>query len=473
MRDAVLYSRIGGERMMHRLNRAISLGFGLAGCGARVVDGGGDGTDDGSGGETTSETATGTSATPGTASTASDTVSSTVSTSAESSSAGDVDDGSDDPLKFDVPPQPDLGTPLPLDCMSPELPWPLQGLACERDEEFEQWVAICEATPPDGGCEALGDDQRLALELCAADFLGSCGGIAEQCGPALSDAGACCYWATIGPICPGRPFVVAGRARLAPLREGDAWCDATLCASIEPEPSPPFAELLAAAWLFDAQHEHAAIASFSRFALQLLAMAAPPRLVDGALRAALDEREHAGLFFALARAHGRSAWAPGPLAVDGALVGADDPIHVVVATIHEGCIAETISAMQLRAARDAARDPALREALSRVLEQELAHVELAWSFVAWALARGDAALRAAVVAAFHDPARWIPCGPDVEPAQVDADRWRGHGRLTACDRVAIARHAIAAIIVPAAQRLLDGAQASPGPRAHDGAPGIA
>ncbi|MBL8948787.1 MAG: hypothetical protein JNK45_36785 [Myxococcales bacterium] len=78
-----------------------------------------------------------------------------------------------------------------------------------------------------------------------------------------------------------------------------------------------------------------------------------------------------------------------------------------------------------------------------------------------------------MVAAFHDPARWIPCGPAVEPAQVDADRWRGHGRLTAGDRIAIARQAIAVIIVPAAQRLLDGAQASPGPRAHDGARGIA
>lgn len=472
MRDAVLYSRIGGEWMLHRLNRAISLGFGLAGCGARVVDGGSDGTDGDSGAETTSADATGSSATASSASTGSVTVSSTVSTSAESSSAGDVDDGGDDPLKFDLPPQPDVGAAQPLDCSAPELPWPLQGLACERDEAFQQWAAICEAAPRDGDCPTIGDEQRAALELCAADFINGCAEAQEQCGPALSDEGMCCYWETIGPVCPGRPFVVAGRARVASLEAGDAWSDATLCAPIEPEPSPALADLLAAAWRFDAQHEHAAVASFSRFALQLLAMAAPPRFVDGALRAALDEREHAGLFFALAQAHGRCARAPGPLAVDGALLGADDPIHVVVATIREGCIAETISAVQLQAARDAAEDPRLRAALSRVLEQELAHVELAWSFVAWALARGDAALRAAVVEAFRDPARWIPCGPDVEPTQGDEDRWRGHGRLTAGDRVAIARQAIATIIVPAARRLLEGAPTSAAPRVHDGARGM-
>jgi hypothetical protein len=436
--------------MLHRLNRAISLGFGLAGCSARAVDGGSDGGDGDGAGEETSASAT---ASTATASSASATVSSSTSTPGESS-AGDVDDGSDDTPYFDLPPQPDVGGPQPPDCDNPELPAQLQGLACERDEQFGGWVAICQPAPPDGICSAIGEAEREALEVCAADFLSECGGFYDQCGPTPLENGACCYWGTLGQLCPGRPFVVAGQARLAPLCEGDAWCDATLCASIEPEASPAFAELLAAAWLFDAQHEHAAIASFSRFALQLLAMAAPPRFVDGALRAALDEREHAGLFFALARTHGRSAWAPGPLSVTGALVGADDPIHVVVATIREGCVAETISALQLQAARDAAEDPALRNALSRVLEQELAHVDLAWTFVAWALSRGDAALRAAVAAAFSDPARWIPSGPAAEPAATEADRWRRHGRLTAGDRHAIATRAIDSVILPAAQRML-------------------
>jgi hypothetical protein len=391
--------------------------------------------------------------------TATATTSSDTSTAGDASE-GDIDDGDDDAPQFDLGVFPDLGPqPPPVDCDQLDAVPPFQGIACEKDEMFGQWVSICQPPPLDGACGPITDAEREALDTCAVKLAMNCSGLHDECAPVTLDDGSCCYWGILGPICPGRPFVVAGHARLATLREGDAWCDdAALHTPFVAETSPELAELLAQVWLFDARHEHAAIASFSRFALQLLAMAAPPRFVDAALRAALDEREHAGLFFALARVHGGRAWAPGPLAVDAALDGADDPIHIVAATIHEGCIAETISALQLQAARDAAKDPALREALSRVLEQELAHVELAWAVVAWALAQGDATLRAAVVVAFADPARWIPRGPDAEPNATEASRWREHGRLTEGDRVTIARHAIRTAILPAARRLLDAAR---------------
>jgi hypothetical protein len=91
-----------------------------------------------------------------------------------------------------------------------------------------------------------------------------------------------------------------------------------------------------------------------------------------------------------------------------------------------------------------------------MLDQELAHVELAWSFVAWAHARGDADLRAAVRSAFAETWRWIPRGADVEPAPQDADRWRAAGRLPQSDRLAIAERALVEVVGPLATTLLRG-----------------
>ena len=42
-------------------------------------------------------------------------------------------------------------------------------------------------------------------------------------------------------------------------------------------------------WTRAAQMEHASVAAFSRFSLQLLAVGAPPSLLEDAHRAALDE----------------------------------------------------------------------------------------------------------------------------------------------------------------------------------------
>ncbi|HWB81725.1 MAG TPA: ferritin-like domain-containing protein, partial [Nannocystaceae bacterium] len=167
--------------------------------------------------------------------------------------------------------------------------------------------------------------------------------------------------------------------------------------------------------------------------------------------AASDEREHAQLFFAFARAHGELR-GPGPLDITGALADTD-AIAIVVATVREGCIAETISAMQLQRAASFASDPERRAALERVLAQELEHVDLAWSFVAWAYARGDESLRAAVTAAFADAERCIPRGPDVDPSAAELARWHDAGRLSGAELHAVALHTIRTLVRPSAAEL--------------------
>src|SRR5690606_33504532 len=72
---------------------------------------------------------------------------------------------------------------------------------------------------------------------------------------------------------------------------------------------------LAAHWLAEAAVEHASVASFSRFALSLLALGAPPSLVASAHAAALDEIRHAQDCFALASRYRGEPVGPGPLPI--------------------------------------------------------------------------------------------------------------------------------------------------------------
>ncbi len=432
--------------MRRRLTQAITMGLSLAGCSDRAISD----TNDGNGGSGTStDDGPPTSATISTTTTPTSSSTTVVSESGPSDDDGEVDDTNDEAPNFDVSPIPD-GSLEPDGC---DVPPPRPGLACAVGPTNDDplWVTICVPLGPDGACTPETDDEiRAALDQCTWDWDGTmsnCGGLGLPCeAPSVVDQ-ECCYWAPFtGWACPGRPFLVDGRERIAALVRRDDWCDAWTHMRRD--------DALARAWLFDARNEHAAIASFARFAMQLLALAAPPRFVDGALQAASDEREHATLFFGLAHAHCGVAQGPAALDIDGALAGSDDPLHVVLATVREGCIAETISAMQLQRACETAEDPRLRAALARVLEQELRHVELAWSFVAWACARGDARLRAAVRDAFADAARSIPRGPADDPADADADRWRRFGRLTRADAHAVALQTLRAIVRPTAHELL-------------------
>jgi hypothetical protein len=442
--------------MRRRLTKAITVGLGLAGCTTRAIPGG---SEDGTGGAQTSNA---------------EDDDSGVSLSTQVATTQTTDDGDDDDAEADVDdgdadaeaesnaddaddgnPHFDVGGPRldfggsNLDCNLDQEPPLTLGVPCEVVEyQLETWVMIC-APFGDDGCVAPNTfEVEQALMLCF-DPSGeaSCYGLYNSCGPIQDGDEGCCYWGTVGQLCPGRPLLVDGAARIASLVARDDWADAWPVA-----PRTSIDDLVARAWLFDAQHEHAAIASFARFAIQLLAIGAPPRFVEGAVRAASDEREHATLFFGLAQAHGGRALGPGPLDTTGVL-GSTDVIAIVVATVREGCIAESISAMQLARAQTYATDPALRDALARVVAQELEHVELAWSFVAWAYARGDARLRGAVTEAFASAWDSVPKASDVEPHPSDAGKWRARGRLTHDERAAIAVSTLRTIVEPTAREL--------------------
>src|SRR6185436_7062049 len=110
--------------------------------------------------------------------------------------------------------------------------------------------------------------------------------------------------------------------------------------------SPGERAALAEAWARDALLEHASVASFGRFALELLAFGAPADLIEAAHRAALDEVRHARLCFALAGAYRGEALAPGAFPFDGAVRLAGDLAALAESAVLEGCVGETLAALQ-------------------------------------------------------------------------------------------------------------------------------
>ncbi len=311
----------------------------------------------------------------------------------------------------------------------------------------------CMSMPEDATeCPAAADVdiEKLSPATCGAEVLGVIGEATEldHC-PGMAfggddEAAACEYPVTIDPpwheCTYGRPLVIDGRPRLAPLARGGGW--AASAGSADGARSEDPAERLARAltWVRIALAEHASVASFSRFALDLLAFGAPADLVADAHAAALDEVRHAKLAFGLAQAAGGEALRPGPLPL-AELALADDLAAFAAATAREGCVAETLSALQMAAARDRATDPAERAALAVIARDEARHAALAWRTVRWMIDVGGDAVRDAVARALAAP----PALP------VDAE-----GLLSAEEVRAVVGRGWREVVAPAAAALLGG-----------------
>ena len=206
------------------------------------------------------------------------------------------------------------------------------------------------------------------------------------CGPVESITDECCYvltdfeymeWAE------GRPFTVDGHARLAECGSPNGWAQA-----IDWNPpalAPALHEQLVAHWTETAQFEHASVASFARFSMQLMAMGAPAGLSAEATRAQSDEIRHARIALGIASTLSGEELGLASLPIDGALAGASDVRSILVDTIHEACVNETVSAAQCQAAGEASNDPFIKEALLTIAEDEQRHATLAWKTVRWIL----------------------------------------------------------------------------------------
>ncbi|WP_437598264.1 hypothetical protein [Sorangium sp. So ce590] len=362
------------------------------------------------------------------------------------------------------------GEPGPPDASAPLDPYP--DPTCVGPEHDGGYYGRCCyevhcAAPVDGACPAASeaaphlDDLPPGSGTCMCDGGGEGGAEAIQ-GPyanrTASAPASCCY--LVGAIsCEGRPLLVRGEPRVAPLaRAPSAWShtalrrfERELADTDLSELTPDERRELGRRWAERGQNEHASVASFGRFAFGLMAHGAPPQLLEAAHRAAVDEVRHARLALAIASAYAGAPVGVGPLPLHGVLDDIGSLEALTLATVVEGCVGETLSAIEAEVAAQAAQPPAVRMALQAIARDEARHAELAWAFVRWALATGGAGLRARVAVAF---ARALDQVASEAPGSAGRDLPLSHGFLPADELHRMRQQAIADVLRPAAAALV-------------------
>jgi len=201
---------------------------------------------------------------------------------------------------------------------------------------------------------------------------------------------------------------------------------------------------LGEAWLDDASVEHASIASFSRVSMELMAVGAPPELIEASHHAALDEVRHARICFALARAYLRRDVGPGPLPLPSPRVSSI--ADVAADAFLEGCVGESLSALVAARAAERCVDAEVKRLLSAMARDEEAHAALAFRTLAWCLRVGGRPVAERIAALLESPPRHAFHSAKIGNSTL--------GRLEGEALVEAARDAWGAIVTPTARALL-------------------
>jgi hypothetical protein len=280
---------------------------------------------------------------------------------------------------------------------------------CETDTDCGTGqLCLCDVATPHGGVCAqagcatnadCGDGYRCVRNQ------GACGGDYFECQRAEDECGhngdcptsdVCQFDYDAGrmvcdgqAVC-GRPFLVEATARMAAVAARSDWSEARVSPRVS-HLSAAEREEHAAHWSKLGQLEHASIAAFARFSLQLLSLGAPAELVEACTQALADETAHARLCFALASSYAGRALGPGPLDIAGSLTPTS-LIDIVDLVILEGCLGETGAAFDALVAAEGADDPVIAGAYQQIAADEQRHAELAFRFLRWAFEQDSAAV---------------------------------------------------------------------------------
>ncbi|MEM6989196.1 MAG: ferritin-like domain-containing protein [Myxococcota bacterium] len=321
---------------------------------------------------------------------------------------------------------------------------------CRVDADCGEGSA-CTLETADSSCGVT--DVRMTCTT-PADACVSTGGcdFGEECVKDDDECGFQCVQSADACADAGRPFIVADEHRTAPMRRGGGWCEPsqTLADSLRTL-SPELRDHVAQHWIRSGLAEHASVASFARFIMQLLALGAPSDLVEQAQSAVADEIDHARRCFAVASQYAEQRVGPGRLPMDAALDGDQDLVSVTAAVIREGCIGETLAAAEVAEAAQWAEHPELRDTLSAIADDELRHAALAWRFVEWALSQATTTEQAAIFATIDDAVDGVRHTPVRGDAIVPEAR--RHGVLSPEDRAVVHAKALASVVIPCAHNL--------------------
>lgn len=352
---------------------------------------------------------------------------------------------------------------------STELSLPTNGCfyGCTSDADCTQFSSVCECGDPVGTCIAStckSDADCGSNLLCASytadpgcDFPSyACQTTSDRCvvDSDCPTSQTCTVTVPNGPrscVDPscvvGRPFLVEGELRHAHTRARDDWFLGGCTPRVD-ELTREQRALLSAHWAQIGCLEHASVAAFARFALELLAFGAPSELVELTQRALADETLHTKLAFSLASAYADEKLGPGPLDTRGALLH-QELAEAALTAFLEGCIGETVAALEAARARDVARDATVRSVLARIAEDEARHAELGFRFVSWAAQQLDARFVEELLQA-TERALAESVGTD----QSFDEALAGHGVLSANERAGVRRAALHDVVLPCVRALL-------------------
>ena len=135
-------------------------------------------------------------------------------------------------------------------------------------------------------------------------------------------------------------------------------------------------------WLQQAEGEHASIASFARHTLQLMSIGAPSELLEASQAASIDEIKHAKMCYGIASIFMERDVIPGVLDVDDSL-GELELKDIIRSIIQEGCIDETLAAIEAHYRKSLAQDPSVKSTLKEIADDETRHAKLAWDTISW------------------------------------------------------------------------------------------
>lgn len=255
----------------------------------------------------------------------------------------------------------------------------------------------------------------------------------------------------------GRPFLVDGEARTAGIETRNDWCEKDITPNVVGL-NKSIRDELATAWADTAKMEHASIAAFARFSLELLALGAPSELIMRTNSALVDETKHARVAFALASAYRGERIGPGRLAMNGAMEGVmddgDEITSFVRRVIREGCVGETVAAVEAGEAATRANDPLVRQTLEMIAADESEHAELAWLTVKWALNTFGADVRETIQEELARLADELGSVQETRRTARD-EELLDYGVVTAEVRGSIRRAALKQVVVPCLGALVE------------------
>jgi hypothetical protein len=241
-------------------------------------------------------------------------------------------------------------------------------------------------------------------------------------------------WLSTMTFTRGRQIRSFGKILLPPVEAGESWTKLAKADELTLSPATLAVDAetraaLAAQWRENGRTEHASVAAFARLTLDLMALGAPPELVAGANRDALDEIRHAELCFGLARALDGRVEGPGgfPAAAKARTLSGIRTMalaELAVDSLIDGALHEGVSARIVAKLARRCDDATIASMMKEIAADEGRHARHGWDVVKWCVAEGGEPVVKALAGAIRMlPAKMSSPMPD----EARDGRWERFG----------------------------------------------